>query len=279
MSNTHSSANQPAVEVHNLTASYMRKPVLWDIDFRLPAGKLIGIVGPNGSGKTTLLRCMMGLMEPDSGYVRLFGESLNNVRDRVSYVPQRESVDWNFPASVQEIAEMGRYRRGKMWRDLSKKDQEIAKEALEKVGMLEFAHRQISQLSGGQQQRVFLARSLAQQADLYIMDEPFVGVDAATENAILTLLQEMKAQQKTVLIVHHDLQTAHEFFDWTVLLNTRLVKYGPRDEVFQSEYLQEAYGGRLTVLARLGELMANREFPAREASFKEKKGAGDAGNI
>lgn len=279
MSNTHSSANQPAVEVHNLTASYMRKPVLWDIDFRLPAGKLIGIVGPNGSGKTTLLRCMMGLMEPDSGYVRLFGESLSNVRDRVSYVPQRESVDWNFPASVQEIAEMGRYRRGKMWRALSKKDKEIAKEALEKVGMLEFAHRQISQLSGGQQQRVFLARSLAQQADLYIMDEPFVGVDAATENAILTLLQEMKAQQKTVLIVHHDLQTAHEFFDWTVLLNTRLVKYGPRDEVFQSEYLQEAYGGRLTVLARLGELMANREFPAREASFKEKKGTGDAGNI
>lgn len=279
MSNTHSSANQPAVEVHNLTASYMRKPVLWDIDFRLPAGKLIGIVGPNGSGKTTLLRCMMGLMEPDSGYVRLFGESLSNVRDRVSYVPQRESVDWNFPASVQEIAEMGRYRRGKMWRAISKKDKEIAKEALEKVGMLEFAHRQISQLSGGQQQRVFLARSLAQQADLYIMDEPFVGVDAATENAILTLLQEMKAQQKTVLIVHHDLQTAHEFFDWTVLLNTRLVKYGPRDEVFQSEYLQEAYGGRLTVLARLGELMANREFPAREASFKEKKGTGDAGNI
>lgn len=269
----------PAVEVHNLTASYQRKPVLWDIDFRLPAGKLIGIVGPNGSGKTTLLRCMMGLMEPDSGYVRLFGESLNTVRERISYVPQRESVDWNFPASVQEIAEMGRYRRGKMWRALSKKDKEIAQEALEKVGMLEFAHRQISQLSGGQQQRVFLARSLAQQADLYIMDEPFVGVDAATENAILTLLQEMKAQQKTVLIVHHDLQTAHEFFDWTVLLNTRLVKYGPRDEVFQPQYLQEAYGGRLTVLARLGELMANREFPAREASFKEKKGTGDAGNL
>jgi len=270
------SAAIPALEVHNLTASYHRKPVLWDLDFKLPAGKLIGIVGPNGSGKTTLLRCLMGLMEPDSGYVRLFGESLNTVRERVSYVPQRESVDWNFPASVQDVAEMGRYRKGKMLRRLSKADRELARQALEKVGMLEYAQRQISQLSGGQQQRVFLARALAQQADLYIMDEPFVGVDAATENAILELLQDMKMQEKTVVIVHHDLQTAQQFFDWIVLLNTRLVAYGPKEEVFTPEYLQEAYGGRLTVLAQLGDLLARKDFPVREATYEEKQGTGDA---
>lgn len=264
-----------ALEVHNLTASYHRKPVLWDIDFQLPHGQLIGVVGPNGSGKTTLLRCMMGLMEADSGYVHLFGHSFDKVRERVSYVPQRESVDWNFPASVQDVVEMGRYRKGKLFKRLSRRDREIARESLEKVGMLEYAERQISQLSGGQQQRVFIARSLAQQADLYIMDEPFVGVDASTENAILTLLKEMKEEGKTAVIVHHDLQTAYDFFDWIVLLNTRLVAYGPKEEVFTNEKLQEAYGGRLTVLSRVGELMARKDFPVRESDYREKEGKGD----
>ena len=154
----------PAIEVHNLTASYNKKPVLWDIDFKLPKGQLIGIVGPNGSGKTTLLKNIMGLMEADSGYVNLFGEKLDKVRERVSYVPQRESVDWDFPASVMDIVKMGRYRKNNLFKRLSKKDKEISIEALEKVNMLEYADRQISQLSGGQQQRVFIARSLAQQA-------------------------------------------------------------------------------------------------------------------
>lgn len=265
----------PAIEVHNLTASYNRKPVLWDIDFKLPAGQLIGIVGPNGSGKTTLLKNIMGLMEADSGYVNLFGKKLDDIRERVSYVPQRESVDWDFPASVMDVVKMGRYRKNNLFKRLNKKDKELSAEALEKVNMLEYANRQISQLSGGQQQRVFIARSLAQQADLYLMDEPFVGVDAATEESILKLLSEMKREGKTVVIVHHDLQTAYEYFDHIVLLNTRLVASGPKEEVFTSELLQEAYGGRLTVLSKIGDLMAKQDFPAREKEFKEKEGLGD----
>lgn len=265
----------PALEVHNLTASYNRKPVLWDIDFALPAGKLIGIVGPNGSGKTTLLKNMMGLMKPDSGYVNLFGKKLDDVRERVSYVPQRESVDWDFPASVLDVVRMGRYRKNNLFKRLTSDDKRIATEALEKVGMLEYADRQISQLSGGQQQRVFIARSLAQQADLYVMDEPFVGVDAATESRILDLLSDMKKAGKTVVIVHHDLQTAYEYFDWIVLLNTRLVAHGAKEDVFTSELLQEAYGGRLTVLSKIGDLISKKDFPIRESGFKEKEGQGD----
>lgn len=263
------------LEVHNLSASYNRKPVLWDIDFQLTAGQLVGIVGPNGSGKTTLLRNIMGLMEADSGYVRLFGKSLNEVRDRVSYVPQRESVDWDFPVSVREVVEMGRYRPKNLLRRLKTSDQDLVDQALEKVGMLEYAARQIGQLSGGQQQRVFLARALAQDADLYLMDEPFVGVDAATEDAILKVLTELKEDRKTVVIVHHDLQTAFQYFDSMVLLNTRLVAVGPKDSVFTKENLQEAYGGRLTVLSKLSQVIASSEFPVREKGFKEKTGKGD----
>ncbi len=264
-----------AIEVHNLTVSYYRKPVLWDVDFQLPKGKLIGIVGPNGSGKTTLLKAIMGLLDPDSGYVKLFGKKLEEVRERVSYVPQRESVDWDFPASVMDVVKMGRYRRGNLFRRLSTHDKNMATEALEKVNMLDLARRQISQLSGGQQQRVFIARALAQEADLYLMDEPFAGVDASTEDAILTLLSEMKREGKTVLIVHHDLQTAYDFFDHIVLLNTRLVASGSKDKVFTPELLQEAYGGQLTVLSRIGELLARKDFPVREREFKEKEGSGD----
>jgi manganese/zinc/iron transport system ATP- binding protein len=265
----------PAIEVHNLTVSYYRKPVLWDVDFKLPTGKLIGVVGPNGSGKTTLIKSIMGLLEPDSGYVNIFGQKLDDLREKVSYVPQRESVDWDFPASVMDVVEMGRYRRGNIFRRLSSHDKNLATRALEKVNLLDLARRQISQLSGGQQQRVFIARALAQQADLYLMDEPFAGVDASTEQAILTLLSEMKKEGKTVLIVHHDLQTAYDFFDYIVLLNTRLVAAGPKDEVFTPELLQEAYGGQLTVLSRIGDLLARRDFPVREPEFKEKEGPGD----
>ncbi len=265
----------PSLEVHNLAASYNRMPVLWDIDFQIPQGVLTGIVGPNGSGKTTLLRNIMGLMKADSGYVKIFGEDLNKVRERVSYVPQRESVDWTFPASVREVVEMGRYRNANLMRRLSKTDKEKVNIALEKVGMLEYANRQISQLSGGQQQRVFLARSLAQDADLYLMDEPFVGVDAATEEAILEVLSELRNEGKTVVIVHHDLQTAYQYFNWIILLNTRLVAAGPKEEVFLQENLREAYGGRLTILSKLSNLIAKSEFPVREKGFKETEGSGD----
>ena len=259
-----------SIEVHNLTVAYQRKPVLWDIDFTLPQGKLIGIVGPNGSGKTTLLKSIMGLVRPSSGYVRIFDRPLAEVRQRISYVPQRESVDWDFPISVKEVVEMGRFRKGKLLGRLKAEDKQIAREALEKVGMGEFAQRQISQLSGGQQQRVFVARALAQQADLYLMDEPFAGVDAASEEAILTLLKEMQALGKTVLIVHHDLQTARQVFDNMVLLNTRLIAEGPVEEVFTEDNLRAAYGGKLTILSRVADLVSDRDFPIREKKYRDQ---------
>lgn len=259
----------PAIEAHNLTVSYSRKPVLWDVDFTMPEGNLIGIVGPNGSGKTTMLKAMMGLIPSESGYTHIFGRPLEKVRERVSYVPQRESVDWDFPASVMDVVLMGRYRRKNIFRRLGKEDKRIATESLKKVNMLPFADRQISQLSGGQQQRVFIARSLAQQADLYLMDEPFAGVDAATETAILDLLHTMKSEGKTVVIVHHDLQTVQDYFDWIVLLNTRLVASGPIQEVFTKELLNETYGGKLTLLSKVGDLLAEQNFPVREKGMKE----------
>lgn len=253
-----------ALETHNLTVSYNRKPVLWNVDFKLPSGQIIGIIGPNGSGKTTLLKSIMGLTPLSSGYVEIFGQQLNEVRSRISYVPQKESVDWDFPASVMDVVLMGRYSPKNLFKRISKKDKDIAAEALEKVNLLEFSNRQISQLSGGQQQRVFIARSLTQNADLFIMDEPFVGVDAATEQAILRLMQEMKEKGKTVVVVHHDLQTAKDYFDWIVLLNTRLVASGPKAEIFNEELLQEAYGGKLNVLSKVGELVRQNDFPIRE---------------
>lgn len=259
-----------SIEVHNLTTAYDKRPVLWDIDFELPQGQLIGIIGPNGSGKTTLLKSIMGLVAASSGYVRIFGQPLAAVRHRISYVPQRESVDWDFPISVREVVEMGRYRPGNLFRRLRAEDRALAAEALEKVGMTAFADRQISQLSGGQQQRVFIARALAQGADLYLMDEPFAGVDAASESAILDLLAEMKQAGKTVLIVHHDLQTAKQFFDWVILLNTRLIAAGPVAEVFTPELLTQAYGGQLTILSEISNLASTHAFPLREKQYRDQ---------
>ena len=259
-----------ALEVHNLTVSYDRRPVLWDIDFHLPAGQLIGVIGPNGSGKTTLLKSIMGLVPLSSGYVRLFDQALEEVRSQVSYVPQRTSVDWDFPASVMDVVLMGRYRKNNLFRRLSKRDRELAVEALEQVNLLPYADRQISQLSGGQQQRVFIARSLCQQADLYLMDEPFAGVDAASESAILDLLAKLKEAGKTVVIVHHDLHTAHEFFDWIVLLNTRLIAAASKEVAFTQRNLEAAYGGQLTLLDRVADLVQAKNFPIRERQADDR---------
>jgi len=256
--------NQVSVEVHNLTVSYDGGPVLWDIDFELPQGQIIGIIGPNGSGKTTLLKSIMGLVESSSGFVKIYDKNLDDVRERVAYVPQRESVDWDFPASVFDVVMMGRYRKKNLLKRTNKADVEIVNQSIEKVGLTEFKNRQISQLSGGQQQRVFIARALAQKADLYLMDEPFVGVDAATESSILALLQEMKADGKTVLIIHHDLQTVSEYFDYLVLLNTRLIAKGNLQEVLTKENLSNAYGGQLTLLSKVVDLIKKTEFPIRE---------------
>ncbi|MBL7898641.1 MAG: metal ABC transporter ATP-binding protein [Crocinitomicaceae bacterium] len=256
-----------SIEVHNLTVSYDGKPVLWDIDFNLDAGQIIGIIGPNGSGKTTSLKAIMGLLKPASGFVKIFGKSLDEVRDRVAYVPQRESVDWDFPASVLDVVLMGRSKSQNLFRRANKTDIDIALQSIEKVGLTDYKNRQISQLSGGQQQRVFIARALAQQADLYLMDEPFVGVDAATESAILELLREMKSNGKTVLIIHHDLQTVSDYFDYLVLLNTRLIAKGTPPEVLTRENLSNAYGGQLTLLSKIVDLIKQNEFPVREKGF------------
>lgn len=253
-----------AVEFHDLTVSYEKKPVLWNIDMNLPKGALIGIIGPNGAGKSTLIKAAMGLLPLGSGYVRIFDKPLNEVRNSVSYVPQRESVDWDFPTSVFDVVLMGRYGKMGLFKRPRKADIEIAHDCLKKVGMQAFDNRQISQLSGGQQQRVFLARALAQEADIYFMDEPFAGVDAATESAILAVLRALTKEGKTVIVVHHDLQSAAEFFDWIVLLNMRLVASGPISEVFNHKLLQDTYGGKLTVLAEISELVRKRQIPSRE---------------
>ncbi len=254
----------PLLEVHNLTVTYSGNPVLWNVDFTIPKGELVGIIGPNGSGKTTLLKAIMNLVDLSSGFVKIFDQSLENVRNKISYVPQRETVDWDFPASVFDVVLMGRYTPANILKRLTSHDKKLALEALEKVGMQDFANRQISQLSGGQQQRVFIARALARQAELFLLDEPFTGVDAASEAAILKVLAELKNEGKSILVVHHDLHTAKSYFDWIILLNTRLVASGPKEEVFNTNLLQEAYGGRLTLLSRVGDLLKEENFPVRE---------------
>jgi manganese/zinc/iron transport system ATP- binding protein len=257
-------ADCPIAEVHDLTVSYYKKPVLWDIDLYFPHGNIIGIMGPNGAGKSTLLKTMMGLIKPDSGYVKLLGKAIDEVRKQVSYVPQKESVDWDFPASVLDVVVMGRYAQLGLFRRPGKIDKEKALACLSKVGMETLAKRQIAQLSGGQKQRVFLARALAQEAQLYLMDEPFVGVDAATEKIIINLLQAMAKEGKTIIVVHHDLHSAASYFDWSVLLNMRVVATGPTRDVLTPTLLQETYGGKLTILSKVGELLKEREASPRE---------------
>jgi manganese/zinc/iron transport system ATP- binding protein len=258
----------PALEIHDLTVAFDRKPVLWNIDLKLPQGKLVGIIGPNGAGKSTLIKAVMGLLPLSSGYVKLFDKELNEVRSQISYVPQRESVDWDFPASVLDVVMMGRYGKLGLFKRPRKADRDAARDCLKKVGMDAYANRQISQLSGGQQQRTFLARALAQQADIYFMDEPFAGVDAATEKTIIELLRTMTEANKTVIVVHHDLQSVTQYFDWVILLNTRLIAHGPTMATFNQENLQETYGGKLTLLSDVGDLIRRERFPNREGTTK-----------
>lgn len=241
------------LEIHDLTVAYHKRPVLWGVDIEVPAGQLVGVIGPNGAGKSTLIKAAMGLLPVSSGWVKVFGQPVKDNLRRVGYVPQRESVDWDFPVSVMDVVLMGRYGHLGLFKRPRKEDREVARECLEKVKMLPYADRQISNLSGGQQQRVFLARALAQESDLYFMDEPFAGVDAATEAAIVTILQELKDQGKTLLVVHHDLPTAKTYFDSLLLLNMRVVAFGPTEEVFNYDLLQSTYGGRLTILSEVAD--------------------------
>jgi len=241
---------QKALEVTDLTVAYYEKPVLWDIDLNVPGGILMAIVGPNGAGKTTLIKSILGLLKPAAGQVLIYGQPYSEQRRLVGYVPQRGSVDWDFPTSVLDVVMMGRYGHLGWFRRPGRKDRELAMDALQKVGMGAFSKRQISQLSGGQQQRVFLARALVQDAQIYFMDEPFQGVDATTERAIVSLLQELRERGKTVIAVHHDLQTVPEYFDWVTLLNVRRIASGPVTDVFTEENLRLTYGGKVGFLSR-----------------------------
>ena len=222
-----------------------------DVSVSIPAGQLVGVIGPNGSGKSTLIKSILGFVKPDIGNVQIFGQDAAKAKGRVAYVPQRGSVDWDFPVTVREVALMGRYGTKRWWQDMSRNDYGLADRALEQVRMSDLARRQIGQLSGGQQQRVFMARALAQDADILLLDEPFAGVDASTERAILNVLTEAKQKGKTMVVVHHDLETAAEYFDSLILLKQRMFAFGSPDQVLDPELLSEVYEGKLRVFAAL----------------------------
>jgi len=244
------------LSIHDVTVAYQQKRVVWDVDYVAPAGKLIAIVGPNGAGKSTLLKAALDLIPTVAGSVRVYGAPYREMRRRVAYVPQRTSVDWDFPVSALDVTAMGLYRQIGWFRPVTRPWKAKALHHLERVGMADLAHRQISQLSGGQQQRVFLARALAQDAELYLMDEPFAGVDAATERAIVEILRELQSAGRTALVVHHDLHTVPQYFDHVLLLNVRLVASGPIAEVFTHENLEKTFRGKLTLLDQVGTRMA-----------------------
>lgn len=243
----------PPLEIENLTVAYRDKAVLRDVTVSMPPGMLTAIIGPNGAGKSTLIKSVLDIVPTASGSVRVFGRPLRTQRRFVGYVPQRSSVDWDFPTNALDVVLMGTYGRLGWIRRPGKAQREWAMGCLGKVGMADYAHRQISQLSGGQQQRVFLARALAQDAQLYLMDEPFAGVDATTERAIVALLQDLRSQGKTVVCVHHDLESAPEYFDWVVLLNVRLIASGPSAVTLTQQNLVRTYGGRMHTIRGLSE--------------------------
>ncbi|MEO1238419.1 MAG: metal ABC transporter ATP-binding protein [Pseudomonadota bacterium] len=242
-----------AFAVRGLTVSYGAKPAVFSVDMDAPKGSMTAIVGPNGAGKSTLLKAALGLQAVVAGSATVFGDPVSRMRDQIAYVPQRASVDWDFPTRVRDVVAMGLYPRLGLLGRMTKSYSAAVDRALCRVGMEEFSGRQIGQLSGGQQQRVFLARALAQDADLYLLDEPFAGVDAATELAIIDVLKALKTAGKTVVAVHHDLTTVEAYFDRVVLLNVRKIAEGPVGDVFSPDLLQATYGGRLGA-AQIGDV-------------------------
>jgi manganese/zinc/iron transport system ATP- binding protein len=249
-----------AVHVEDLTVSYHARPVLWDIDLDVPPGVMAAIVGPNGAGKSTLIKAILGLVPTVAGHAMILGRPYKDQRRRVGYVPQRSSVDWDFPTTALDVTLMGLYGVLGWFRRPGRAERDKALKALAMVGMEDYANRQISQLSGGQQQRVFLARALVQDADVYFLDEPMAGVDATTERAIVDILRALRDRGKTVIVVHHDLQTVTSYFDWLLLLNVRVVAQGPVAEVYTAQNLRKAYGGQIALLEKTGDV----EAPARE---------------
>ena len=247
-----------ALEAKDLHVNYEDTTVLWDVTFQVPSGVIVAVLGPNGAGKSTLLKAALGLAQPFLGTFSILGEPFSKAQKKVAYVPQRESIDWDFPITAEEVVLMGRYGRLGLFGRIRKADREAARLALDLVGMAPFAQRQISQLSGGQQQRLFLARALLQNPDVFLLDEPFTGVDLATEKAIMALLRKQKEEGKTVVIVHHDLYTVEEYFDWAILLNTRLIGCGPVAQVFHRENLAHVFGKQQILFSEAVDLSAKK---------------------
>lgn len=237
-----------ALHIEDLTVAYEGRPVLWDIDVNIPPGVMAAIIGPNGAGKSTLIKTVLGLIRPTAGHICVHGYAPRQAVRRVAYVPQRSAVDWDFPTTVQDVVMMGLYGQLGWLRWPGRKERRRAMEALESVGMEAFAGRQINQLSGGQQQRVFLARAMVQDADVLFLDEPMAGVDATTEKAVVALLQELRDAGKTIIVVHHDLQTVRDYFDWLVILNVRVIAQGRVRDIYTGANLRRAYGGRIALL-------------------------------
>ena len=239
--NNSKAENKSPVKIKNLSVTYQTEPALWNIDLDFPQGKMIAIIGPNGAGKSTLIKAVMGLVPITAGKVSIFGKPYSKNRDKVAYVPQRGSVDWDFPTDALDVVEMGLYGKLGWFRRPNSKTQNLAKECLDKVGLSDYGDRQIGQLSGGQQQRVFVARALAQDAQIYLMDEPLNGVDAVTEKTILSILENLRKEGKTIVMVHHELQTVDKYFDWVVMINRNLIANGPIKEVFTKTNLETTY--------------------------------------
>jgi manganese/zinc/iron transport system ATP- binding protein len=248
----------PVISVKQLTVSYDKTPVLWDVNLDIPPGQMVGIIGPNGAGKSTLLKAMVDLVEPISGSVEFFGHPFKKMRRKIAYVPQRSTVDWDFPVTVLDVVLMGCYGRLGLFRFPRIADKMAAREMLDRVGMLAYADRQIDELSGGQKQRVFLARMLMQDAEICLLDEPFAGVDAATEKTIITFFEGLKKQGKSLFVVHHDLSSVDRTFDWVILLNTCLIASGPVKEVFTPEMLARTYGYNTAVMEEAARLVRTR---------------------
>ena len=236
--------NNIAVSINDLTVAYDDKPVLWDIDLDIKNGTLTAVVGPNGAGKSTLIKAMLNLIKPITGSISFFGSSYKKERSKIAYVPQRGSVDWDFPTTALDVVEMGRYGKIGWIKRVGKSDRKIAVDAIKKVGMEGFERRQISQLSGGQQQRIFLARALVQDAEIYFMDEPFQGVDAKTEKSIINILKKLRDEGKTVIVVHHDLQTVEEYFDYITFINVAVISSGKVKDIFNRENIEKTYKSR-----------------------------------
>jgi len=247
-----------ALQAKDLSVNYGETSVLWDVTFQVPSGVILGVLGPNGAGKSTLLKAALGLIQPLSGKILVLDRPFSEVQKKVAYVPQRESIDWSFPITAEEVVLMGRYNRLGLFGRIRQADREAAESALNLVGMGSFAKRQISQLSGGQQQRLFLARALLQNPDIFLLDEPFAGVDLATEKAIMALLKKQKEEGKTIVIVHHDLPTVEEYFDWVLLLNTRLIDCGPVSKVFDRKNLTNAFGKEQVLFSEAADLSAKK---------------------